>query len=190
MLSKTKIAGFITVLMFISMPLVWADGAGHWEGGEDSFKGEHEGHHGDMFHLMSKVLNLTEDQQKQLKDVKQKQMETMKSVFEQMKSNREAFDAEILKASSDMTKINDLQAQIKTIQSQIVDNRLNSILEIKKILTPEQFAGYIALKKEKKLKMMEGHEKFGKNPGCCKMGEGHKHDQKDQGKDNDHEDKD
>jgi len=114
-----------------------------------------------------RVLNLTEDQQKQLKSIKQKQRETMKSAFQQIRSNREAFNAEIMKAAPDMNKINGLQAQLKTIQSQLADNHLNSILEIKKIMTPEQFAGYMALQKERRLigKRAGEHKEWGNKGG-------------------------
>ena len=85
----------------------------------------------------------------------------MKGVFEQIKANREAFDAEIVKATPDMNKVNEIQAQIKVLQGQMADDQLNSLLEVKKIMTPEQFAGYMALKKEKMLKKhMMGHDKF------------------------------
>ncbi len=171
MLAKTKIAGLIMALMALSAPMVWADsgvaaGPSHKEG---------EWHHGQKDHMMAQVLNLSEDQEKQLKDNRQKQKEAMKSIFEQMKSNRKAFDTEIVKAAPDMTKINDIQAQFKTIQSQMADNHLSSILEIKKILTPEQFAGYMALEKEEKLMRHEDNDKFGHKDGVGKGEDGHKH---------------
>jgi Spy/CpxP family protein refolding chaperone len=160
---KTKILGLAVALMALSAGMVYADNGGNFAGGGDSFKGGHECHHGKMHHLTAQVLGLTEDQQKQLKSIKQKDMETMKSVFEQIKSNREALNAEIVKAVPDMNKVNDIQTQMKVLQSQMVDNHLNSILEIKKIMTPEQFVGYMALKKERKMmKHMMGHDKFEK----------------------------
>lgn len=133
---------------------------------------------------MAKILNLSDDQVKQLKDGHQKQREAMKSLFVQIKSNREALNAEIVKATPDMSKVNDIETQLKTLQSQMVDNHLNSILGIKKILTPEQFAGYMALKKEKMLKMkMMGHDKSGHKCGFGKDRDGHKNwgDKQDEG---------
>ncbi len=143
MLTKTKIAGLIVALMALTAPMVYADNG--------------DRHHGQMEHMMTQVLNLSDDQVKQLKDNHQKQKDAMKSIFEQMKSSREAFDAEIVKAAPDMNKINAIQTQIKTLQGQMADNHLNMLLEIKKIMTPEQFAGYMALKKERELMMRDGH---------------------------------
>ncbi len=171
MLAKTKIAGLIMVLMALSAPMVWADNSV----APDSSHKDGDWHHGQQDHMMAQVLNLSEDQEKQLQDSRQKQKEAMKSIFEQMKSNREAFDTEIVKTTLDMNKINDIQTRLKTIQSQIADNHLNSIVEIKKILTPEQFIGYMALEKEEKLMRHEDHNKFGHEDGLGKDGEGHKH---------------
>jgi Spy/CpxP family protein refolding chaperone len=142
---KTKMAGLMVGLMVLSAPVVWADGT-------DMHQGQHN-------QMMAQILNLTADQEKQLQDSREKQEATMKSTFEQMKANRDAFDTEIVKATPDMAKINDIQAQLKTIQAQMVDNHLSSMLEIKKILTPEQFAGFMALEKAKKFMMHKGHHK-------------------------------
>jgi Spy/CpxP family protein refolding chaperone len=157
MVTKTKIAGLIlaTAAVLASPMFVYADNGG---GDKDSWHQDGGWHHGKDGHMMAKVLGLTEDQVKQLKDIHQKQKEAMKSVFEQIKSNREAFNAEIVKAAPDMNKVNDLQAQFKTIQGQMLDNHLNSLLEVKKVMTPEQFAGFMALKKERELKMHHGRK--------------------------------
>jgi Spy/CpxP family protein refolding chaperone len=146
--TKTKIAGIMMIVMALSVPRVWAD----------TGDVKPDLHHGQHEHMMAKILNLSEDQEKQLKDIKQKQKDAKKSIFEQVKSNREAFEAEIVKATPDTAKINDIQTQLKSIQSQMVDNHLNSLLEIKKIMTPEQFAGYMALEKAEDLMKHEGHK--------------------------------
>jgi len=173
MLGKTKMAGLVMAMMALSAPLVWADNGNGDKGAMHHQEGDW--HHGDHDQMLAKILNLTDDQVKQLKDAKQKQKEAMKAVFEQMKANRQAFDAEIVKAATDMPKITDLQAQLKTIQSQMVDNHLNAILEIKKILTPEQFAGYRALEKAKKMMMHKGPHQFGHKGDFGKEGQGHEH---------------
>jgi Spy/CpxP family protein refolding chaperone len=180
MLTKTKIAGLVVALMALSAPMVYADnGAGDkdsWHQGDDMHHGQHE-------HMLAKILNLSDDQVKQLKDIHQKQKEAMKSTFEQMKSNREAFEAEIVKATPDMGKINDIETQIKTLQSQMVDNHLNSLLAVKKVMTPEQFAGYMALNKARMMMMHDRHHQFGHRNGFGKDGNDHKNwgDQGDKG---------
>ena len=180
--TKTRIAGLMVALVALSVPVVYADAGdvkpavvaepshqdGDWHHGN--------GHHEQEAKMMAKVLNLSEDQQKQMKDIHQKQKDVMKSNVEQIESSRDALNEEIIKATPDMKKVGDIVAQIKTLQSQMVDNRLNSILEIKKVMTPEQFAGYMALEKvEKLMKHHEGPGKFGPKGDFCKMKDGQKH---------------
>jgi len=169
---KSKIAGIMMALMALSVPVVYADN------GEvkptDGLHQEGDWHHGQRADMTAQILNLSEDQQKQLKDSRQKQKDAMKSIFEQMKADREAFEAEIVKASPDMTKINSIQSQIKSLQSQMADNHLNKLLEIKKIMSSEQFAGYMALEKEEDMMKHEGHDKFVHKHGGDKQEEGDK----------------
>ena len=168
MLVKTKIVGLMVALMALSAPMVYADNGGNFAGGSDLSHQIGDWHHGEGWHrqkghhMFAKILNLSDDQVKQLKESYKKQKEAMKNIFEQIKSNREALNTEIIKAAPDMNKVNEIQAQLKTIQSQIVDNRLNSVLAIKKVLTPEQFAGYMALEKAREL-MKHKHHQFGKD---------------------------
>lgn len=96
-----------------------------------------------------KQLNLTEDQKKQLEANKEKRKEEMKTWFTQMKSQREALRQELMKKDLDMAKINGIQSQIKTLQNQMADNHLNSILEVRKILTPEQFSKFLSIMEQR-----------------------------------------
>jgi len=187
-LTNLKLLGILlaTAVALTSPRLVWADEGE--AGDKNSSHQEGNWHHGQGEHMMFKVLNLSEDQEKLLKDNHQKQKEAMKVIFGQMKANREAFDAEIVKATPDMNQINTIQVQFKSIQSQMADNQLNTFLAIKKILTPEQFAGYMALKKERELMMHDGHNKFGHKDGFDKDGDKHWGDRAD--KDHDPDDKD
>jgi len=173
MSAKMKIAGLITGLMVLSMPLVYADqGPADQDAAQADHHDWHHGHDHDGMMMLKKVLNLSDDQVKQLKDLHKSDREAMKATFEQIKTNRASFEAEIAKAAPDMSKITDLQTQFKTIQGQMVDNRLNSLLAVKKVLTPEQFAGYMALMKEKKMEMMHKriHGKFEHKDGWNKDG--------------------
>lgn len=183
--TKTKIAGLIVALMALSVPMVYADNGG---GDRDSWHQDGDWHHGPKDHMIAKILDLNDVQVKQLKEIHKKQKEAMKAVFDQVKFNREALSAEIAKTAPDMNKVNEIQTQLKALLSQAVDNHLNSILEIKKIMTPEQFAGYMALEKESKMKKsMMGHDKFGHKDGFGKDRDGHEHggDKKDKNEDND-----
>jgi len=172
---KTTVTSLILALGLTIPLLSYADAPMPAAGDAPQAMEEHHGMH-DPMHMMGKILNLTPDQEKQLKDLWKTQHEAMKTTMESLKSNREAFEAEIVKANADMSKVSDLENQLKTLQGQMVDNHLNDLLAVKKVLTPEQFAGYMALKKEHQLKRrhMMMHGKFGPHQGWGKGNDDHK----------------
>ena len=162
MKTKIKMMGaLMTLIMALSAPVVYADtgNGGNLSGGQTAVsdqqsypgQGDHAWKHGHwarhgcrLFHR----LHLTDAQKTQLKDIWKKQRETMKSTVEQIKVNKKALNQELLAATPDMNKINAIQTQLKTLKTQMMDNRLNSTLEVKKILTAEQFGKYIELQKK------------------------------------------
>ena len=102
----------------------------------------------DMWKKIQEIYNqldLTEDQRKLLEDNKSQSREQMKTSFGKKRSLRESLRQELMKPNLDMNKINDLQSQLKTNHSEMTDHRLNSILEVRKILSPEQFAKFLSL---------------------------------------------
>jgi Spy/CpxP family protein refolding chaperone len=113
-------------------------------------------------HEVFKQLNLTDDQKTQLEANKKQRRDQMKTWAEQMKAQREAMRQELMKKDLDMGKVNAIQSQIKTLEAQMTDNRLNSILEVRKILTPEQFNKFISMMEQNRSKMhgFEGRRHF------------------------------
>ncbi|MEI7999073.1 MAG: Spy/CpxP family protein refolding chaperone, partial [Candidatus Omnitrophota bacterium] len=97
-------------------------------------------------------LNLSDTQKTQIEANKQKQKEQMKFIFEQMKTKKEEMRQELMKPNLDINRINGIQSQLKVVHSQMMDQRLNSILEVRKILTPEQFNKFISIMEEHKSK--------------------------------------
>lgn len=95
-------------------------------------------------------LNLSDEQKKQLEENKTKTRDVMKALHEQMKSSREAMHQELMKTDLDMAKITEIQNQLKTLQAQMIDARLNSILEVRKILSAEQFKKFNELMDKEK----------------------------------------
>src|SRR3989338_1642502 len=103
-------------------------------------------------------LNLTEEQKKQLADNKSKYRKKMKAQFEQKKFYRGAIKNELMKSELEMDKINNVQNQLKSLQAQMTDDRLSSILEVRKILTSEQFSKFISLMEEEKKEFKSRHK--------------------------------
>lgn len=113
-------------------------------------------HKGERFEEMVKELGLTEEQQKKIEEHKKTMMEKAKALREEIQQKKEAIGAELQKEQLDMEKINVLQAEIKALIAQREDGRLKGILEMREILTLEQF---------QKL-----HEKMGKHARRFKEG--------------------
>jgi Spy/CpxP family protein refolding chaperone len=86
-----------------------------------------------------KELNLTDVQKKQLDENRAKNREVMETLRKSMQESKEQMRQELQKETLDMGKIYQLQGQIKEAQAKITDNRLQGILEVHNILTPEQF---------------------------------------------------
>ncbi len=106
-------------------------------------------------------LNLTDDQKKQLEANKEDHRAKMELARQALKSDKEAIHQELMKAQLDMPKITVLHEEIKTVLSQIEDEKLSSILAVRAILTPEQFLKFVTLMhkhKEEHEEESEGHQ--------------------------------
>ena len=149
---------------------------------------EHHGKHGwgHKHHGMMDKMNLTEDQENQMKAIGEKQKEAMKADFKQMKEDGKAFRDALLEPTVDMTKINAIQAKMKASRDQMMDGHLNMMLDVKKILTPEQFKMYIKMEEHKMREHGEWMKKKEKECMHCKEHmKGHKRHHKDSDDDED-----
>ncbi len=128
---------------------------GHGHAGKGDWKGEEwEG-------KIYKDLKLTEGQKKLLEENKKACREKAKASFEKMKALKAELNQALMQKDLDMDKINQIQSQVKAIHAEMVDDRLNSTLEIKKILTPEQFTQFISSAKKHKNKKWKAHKNKG-----------------------------
>lgn len=100
---------------------------------------DQEKKHEEMFDKMTKDLNLTADQQAKLKANKEAQRAKMTQLREAMKANRAKFKEAVNKPGVTRASLEPVIAETKALESQMVDQRVDSILAIKAILTPEQF---------------------------------------------------
>ncbi len=109
----------------------------------DRFSKKHERMEKKIEEIYSQ-LNLTPEQKKEIENNKLANREKRKALFEKMRAQKEALNQELMKTDLDMAKITEIQNNIKALQSQIVDERLESVLAVRKILSAQQFAGFIA----------------------------------------------
>ncbi|MFC1666544.1 Spy/CpxP family protein refolding chaperone [Candidatus Omnitrophota bacterium] len=125
-----------------------ASNAYAWSGKERCFDpGEKEVIKGKMearFKEISKELNLTPEQEEQLKAHKTQNREGMKAFRHEISNKRKELREELQKQELDMEKINQLNNELKIIHSEMQDNRLEGILEVRNILSPEQYTKFRA----------------------------------------------
>ncbi len=112
---------------------------------------------------MQKIFNeldLTEEQKAKLKENKAKHRKQRKAAFEKMKSHKETLKQELLKTDLNMKRVRKIQGELKASQAQMADDRLDSILEVRQILTPEQFAKFTALMEQHRAKKWDRSHKM------------------------------
>lgn len=92
---------------------------------------------------MYNQLNLTEEQKKQLDENKDMHHKRINDLHEESRALKDSLNQLLMQPAMAMDKINSIQSSLKNIESEIIDDRLNSILEVRKILTPGQFVKFI-----------------------------------------------
>jgi len=166
---RGKAVVFVVALMFLAGVSLFA----HSKGDEGGCQGKGDGPecrekwggpHGDGIGWMLEKLDLSADQQKKMRDNKEVHEKLVKGLLEKLKGKRTELQKELDKPASDTKAINAITSDIKNVSGQLVDDRTKAILDIKAILTPEQFG--------KLSKMMEGR---GENGGKCEMREHRRH---------------
>ena len=113
-----------------------------YQGGE---KHERMVHHKQDFY---KKLGVSEEQQNQLKNHREKQRAQMEALAGQIKAKREEIRQEIEKKDYDAARVRQIHGELKALKNQAEDARLEGILQVRQILTPEQFQKFMELKKE------------------------------------------
>ncbi|MBU1062282.1 MAG: Spy/CpxP family protein refolding chaperone [Candidatus Omnitrophica bacterium] len=118
------------------------------------------------FKEVPKELNLTPEQEEQLKRHKTQSRERMKELREKISSKREELGKELQRQELDMEKINQFNTELKVMNSEMQDDRLKCVLEVREILSPEQYTKF----KEFIGKHRNGMKGHGKGPRHMKKG--------------------
>jgi len=106
-------------------------------------------HSGQRIQEIYSQLNLTDDQKKRLEANKQQHRAIMGNTRQEMKTDKESLQQELMKPQLNMPKINQIHNQVKSLQDQMEDGKLSSILAVRAILTPEQFSKFVSLMHKK-----------------------------------------
>jgi len=100
---------------------------------------------GDFF----RSLNVTVEQRKSLEENRKADGELMKVLRESIREKQKALQEAVNQPGSTKASVEPLIKDIKDLQAQLIDRRVDGIFAVKAILTPEQFAKFA--------EMMEKH---------------------------------
>ena len=116
-----------------------------WEGKRDAFFDE---------------LKITPEQRQKLKAHREANKEKMKAVRSELKAKHDELRNLLKEPTVDKAKLEAVRADIRNLTGKMVDQRIESMLMLKEILTPEQFTKM----NEKMEKRMGGNgKKWGRN---------------------------
>ena len=149
---KFKIGMLLMIAaLLVSVPAIArADSYDKGQQNKNSKTGNMESKRQELF----KDLNLTAEQKKMLEENKKARKEEMKALFSQIKEKRDAIRNELQKTELNIGKITQINNELKILDAQMLDHRLDGILSVRKILSPEQFKKFME-------KMGQRHERFG-----------------------------
>ncbi|MBI3813411.1 MAG: Spy/CpxP family protein refolding chaperone [Nitrospinae bacterium] len=115
--------------------------------------------HAIMEKRMEKIqeqLGLSEEQKAKIKEHRKKHFAEVKELQEQIHAKMEELHKELQKADFDEGKVRAIHSEIKTLKMKGEDNRIEDILDMRKILTPEQHKKFMEMREK-------FHDKDGKN---------------------------
>jgi len=113
---------FLTVSAVYAQAQVESQRRGNW-------------HEGNIF----KELNLTPEQQKKLEENRNAQREEMAKLHTAIKEKQAKLQEDLKTSAVTRETVEPLVSEIKSLQVQLIDHRINGIFAVKEILTPEQF---------------------------------------------------
>lgn len=93
-------------------------------------------------------LGLSEEQKKLLEENRDRHREVVKALSVQMREKIDLIRQELQKEQFNTEEILKANNELKALQAQLLDERIESILAVRKILTPEQFRKFMIKTKE------------------------------------------
>lgn len=150
---RNKALGYLTVLL---ISLLTANSfAGSKKDGEACPHGFHKEWHGGGHHFMQKMtkkLDLSEDQQQQLKALHEEDKPRMQTQHEALRENHEKMHELITSGNYTEDKASELAEQQGTITGEMAKLRAAHLAKLYALLTPEQQKKFSAMKFEHKIR--------------------------------------
>jgi Spy/CpxP family protein refolding chaperone len=130
-------SGLIIALVVVSMFAAGAVFAG--QGACASGEKERGGHYKEKTAAITASLKLTPDQEKRLNEAKTGHRAEMAELARQLKEARQELKTALANPAVTKQGVEPIAVRIKAFQASMVDRRIDGILKIKEILTPEQY---------------------------------------------------
>jgi Spy/CpxP family protein refolding chaperone len=158
---KTKMIKIMVVAAAVAMVLSAAGAyAGEGWGGQKS-EADMKKH----FDKMAEDLNLTSEQKAALEKQREETGPKMKALREKQSAAREQMKAELDKAAPDKAALAAIVEDLKNLTGEQLQMKIDKVLAMKKVLTPEQSAKMKGIMDEKKKEFKGKHgDKEGKEP--------------------------
>ncbi len=134
-------AALMGIVLSASLVFSQPPGSGRWQDSE-----VRKERMADRIQAMEEQLGLSDAQKELLAAHREKQWDAAAELRARLRETREALKAELTQTELDDEKIDLLQTEVKSLQAKMADNRLVGILEVRDILTPDQFDQFMALK--------------------------------------------
>ncbi|MBU1869105.1 MAG: periplasmic heavy metal sensor [Candidatus Omnitrophica bacterium] len=147
-MNKTKSVILVLAVVFVMTGLVSAQAQG-------AVKQQPQEKRGKIF----KELNLTPQQEKKLDENRKSQRQEMKRLFSLMLDKQDKLEAAFKNPKVTKASIEPLVKEIKSLQAQLIDNRISGMFAVKQILSPEQFVKFQQMaekRREGKKKLFSG----------------------------------
>jgi Spy/CpxP family protein refolding chaperone len=93
----------------------------------------------ERFNAIIKELRITPEQQQAISQQRTQEKTRSQELRQKMKSVREEITVELNKEVTDTAKLRSLISRMKELTGERIEQQIKGILELKKILTPEQF---------------------------------------------------
>ncbi|RJP62074.1 MAG: periplasmic heavy metal sensor [Candidatus Auribacter fodinae] len=102
--------------------------------------GKRHGKMKDDIEEIMRELDLSDEQTARLAEMRKQGQEQKQALYEKKRELHKQIKNELDKPESDQTALNTLADELASVQKQLITDRINSVLEMKKVLTPEQYA--------------------------------------------------
>jgi Spy/CpxP family protein refolding chaperone len=120
---------------------------------EDAYGGGKKGAH---FQDLMDKLDLTEEQRETLTAQREENWKKMKELREAMNENRQALREELLKDDYSKAAVKKTVSEMKDVQGEMIEQRVDHFLQMKEVLTPEQYRKFTELAEKKHQKAKKG----------------------------------